>query len=138
MFLKRLMIAMAALGLLLTVPVSAIGATDPASYEQRISELEAKVQRLEALIEEQAVVLGSCARTDEVEEAVAACARVEDVEVALAEAADPPTLYEETDIKVGGYVKMDAILSDYSNAPGGLSERLRRVFANSRILSSVP
>ena len=116
MFFQRRFIATAAIITLFVMPVRLNAATDQASYEDRISELEAKVQRLEALIEEQAVVLGSCARVEEVEEAVAACARVEEVE-ALAEAVDPPTLYDETDIKVGGYVKMDGILSDYSNSP---------------------
>ena len=110
-------IATAAGCALLMLPVSLNAATDASSYEERISELEAKVERLEALIEEQAVVLGSCARVEEVEEAVASCARVEDMQDALAEAVDPPTLYEETDVKVGGYVKVNGILSDYSKAP---------------------
>ena len=114
---KRTSIVSVAICVLFVMPVKLNAATDQANYEERISELEAKVQRLEALIEEQAVVLGSCARVEEVEEAVASCARVEDVEDALAEAVDPPTLYDETDVKVGGYVKMDAILSDYSKAP---------------------
>lgn len=106
-----------ALGVLL--PMASIhAATDPATYEQRITELEAKVQRLEALIEQQTMAFdASCARVDEVEAAVATCARVDDVEEALAEVVDYPTLYEDTDIQVGGYVKADAILSDYSNAP---------------------
>ena len=108
---------LAALGLILLMSVRAGAATDAAAYESRISDLEAKVQRLEALIEQQGTVLESCARVEEVEEAVASCARVDDVEEALAEAVDHPTLYEETGIRVGGYVKTDAILSDYSNAP---------------------
>ena len=116
MFLNRLLYATAALCLLLAAPLPVEAVPGPSNHDQRISELEEKVKRLEALIEEQAIILGSCARVDEVEEAVAACARVEEVE-ALAEAVDPPTLYDETDIKVGGYVKMDGILSDYSNEP---------------------
>jgi hypothetical protein len=101
--------------LLLSAPV--LATTDPASYESRISDLEDKVRRLEALIEQQGTVIDSCARSDEVEEAIASCARVDDVEEALAEVVDHPTLYEDTDIRVGGYVKTDAILSDYSRAP---------------------
>ncbi|MDJ0813303.1 MAG: DcaP family trimeric outer membrane transporter [Woeseiaceae bacterium] len=111
-------LCVAAAGLLLTAPAPADAATDPATYEARISELEAKVQRLEALIEQQTQVFdASCARVEEVEEAVASCARIDDVEEAIADVADSPTLFEDTDIRVGGYVKMDAILSDYSNAP---------------------
>lgn len=113
---RHLLIGIAAFGLLLPLPVSA--ADESATYEARISELEAKVQRLEALIEQQTRVFDeSCARVDEVEEAVASCARVEEVEEALADVVDHPTLYDETDIRVGGYVKLDAILSDYSEAP---------------------
>lgn len=114
---RYLPIRVAALALLLCgFPANA--ADDPATYEARISELEAKVQRLEALIEKQTAVFDeSCARVDEVEAAVASCARVEEVEEALADAVDSPTLYDETDIRVGGYVKMDVILSDYSNTP---------------------
>ncbi len=110
-------VGLLALGALM--PITALhAATDPETYEQRISELEAKVQRLEALIEQQTQAFdASCARVDEVEAAVASCARVDDVEEALAEVVDYPTIYEDTDIQVGGYVKTDAILSDYSNAP---------------------
>jgi hypothetical protein len=115
---KYLPAGIAVLGALLLPGMSVSAENDPATYEARISELEAKVQRLEALIEHQTRVFDeSCARVDEVEEAVASCARVEEVEEALADAVDSPTLYDETDIRVGGYVKMDAILSDYSNAP---------------------
>ena len=118
MAIRNPLIGVAALGALLSMAVPASAATDPLTYERRISELEAKVERLETLIEQQTRVFdASCARVEEVEQAVASCARIDDVEEALAEAADSPTLYEDTDIRVGGYVKMDAILSDYSNAP---------------------
>jgi hypothetical protein len=102
--------------MILGVPVNA--ATDTAAHEARISELEAKVERLEALLEERYRELDqSCARTEDVEEALATCASIEQVEEALADPADHPTLYNETEIKVGGYVKMDGLLSDYSEAP---------------------
>jgi hypothetical protein len=102
--------------MILAVPVNA--ATDTAAHEARISELEAKVERLEALLEERYRELDqSCARTEDVEEALATCASIEQVEEALADPADHPTLYNETEIKVGGYVKMDGLLSDYSEAP---------------------
>ena len=108
----------AVLGTLLLCGNPANAADDPATYEARISDLEAKVQRLEALIEQQTRVFDeSCARVDEVEAAVASCAKVDEVEEALADAVQSPTLYDETNIRVGGYVKMDAIYSDYSNAP---------------------
>lgn len=114
---RQFLIGIAALGALLPMALPVFAATDPATYERRISDLEAKVQHLEALIRQQGVEVESCARVEEVEEAVASCARKDEVEIALAEVVDHPTLYEETDIRVGGYVKMDAILSDYSNAP---------------------
>ena len=97
-------------------PVNA--ANDTANHEARISELEATVKRLEALLEQQYSELDqSCARVEDVEKTLASCASVEQVEEALANPADHPTLYDETEIKVGGYVKMDALVSDYSNAP---------------------
>ena len=115
---KYLPAGIAALGMLVLIMPLANAVDDSSTYEARISELEAKVQRLEALVEQQTKVFdASCARVDKVEEAVASCARVEEVEEALADAVDSPTLYDETAIRVGGYVKMDAILSDYSNAP---------------------
>jgi len=100
----------------MALPVNA--ATETTTHEARISELEAKVLRLEALLETQYRELDeSCARVEDVEEALASCASVEQVEEALVEAADYPTMFNETQIKVGGFVKMDGILSDYSNAP---------------------
>lgn len=106
----------AMLCLLLSQPVAA--AIDTAVNEARISALEAKVAKLEALLEQRYRELDqSCARTEDVEEALAGCASMEQVEEALADPADHPTLYNETEIKVGGYVKMDALISDYSNAP---------------------
>ncbi len=115
---KYLPAGVAALGMLLPMALPVNAANDTAAHEARISELEAKVQRLEALLEQRYRELDeSCARTEEVEEALAGCASVEQVEEALANPADHPTLYNETKIKVGGYVKMDALVSDYSNAP---------------------
>lgn len=107
----------AALGAVFLLASPVYAASDAATLEARISELEEKVQRLEALLEQQTATVESCARADEVEQAIASCARVDDVEEAIAEANVPPTLYDETEIKMGGYVKLDAIFSDYSNAP---------------------
>ena len=114
---RRLLIGVAALLALLPMALPAFAASDSSSLEARIVELEAKVQRLEALLEQQIVEVESCARVEQVEEAVASCAKIEQVEEAIADAADHPTLYDETEIKVGGYIKMDALISDYSNAP---------------------
>lgn len=115
---QHFLVGIATLGMLLPLAVPVKAATDAAAHEARISELEAKVDRLEALLEERYRELDqSCARTEDVEEALATCASIEQVEEALADPADHPTLYNETEIKVGGYVKMDALLSDYSNAP---------------------
>jgi len=115
---RHLLAGIATLGMLMPLALPANAATDTAAHEARISELEAKVERLEALLEERYRELDqSCARTEDVEEALATCASIEQVEEALADPADHPTLYNETEIKVGGYVKMDTLLSDYSNAP---------------------
>ena len=121
MRLRLLLVCAVVLGATQAFPVHAASAAGAQSYETRISELEAKVRRLEALLEAQSLAVESCARVEELEAALETCASVEEVEekveVALAETVDYPTLYNETDIKVGGYVKVDAILSDYSNAP---------------------
>ena len=115
---RHLLTGLATLGMLMILAVPVNAATDTAAHEARISELEAKVERLEALLEERYRELDqSCARTEDVEEALATCASIEQVEEALADPADHPTLYNETEIKVGGYVKMDGLLSDYSEAP---------------------
>ena len=105
----------ALLGAMLALALPAMA--DPADLEARISELEDKVRRLEALLEQQSAAVDSCARAEEVEAAIASCAKVEEVKEAIADATEPPTLYNETQIKVGGYVKMDAILSESSHAP---------------------
>jgi len=110
---RHLLIAAAALAAALPV----YAATDSATLEARISELESKVQRLEALLNQQTAEVESCARADDVEAALATCARVDDVEEAIASATPLPTMYDETQVKVGGYVKMDAILSNSSDAP---------------------
>jgi hypothetical protein len=73
--------------LLLAMALPATATTDTAAHEARISELEAKVARLEALLDQQYREPGQ------------------------------PTLRNETEIKVGGYVKMDGLISDYSRAP---------------------
>lgn len=80
---RHLLIGIAILGFVLPFTLPANAADDPAVQKARIDELEAKVEKLEA----------------------------------LAKSADNPTLHDETEIKIGGYVKMDAILSDYSEAP---------------------
>ena len=73
----------AMLCLLLSQPVAA--AIDTAANEARISALEAKVAKLEALLEQRYRELDqSCARTEDVEEALAGCASMEQVEEALA------------------------------------------------------
>lgn len=106
------------IALLFTMALPATAAVDATAHEARISELEAKVARLEALLEQRYRELDeSCARTEDVKEALEGCASVAQVEEALANPADHPTLYNETEIKVGGYVKMDGLISDYSNAP---------------------
>ena len=118
MMARHLLIGITTLGMLLALTLPVNAADHTALHEARISELEAKVERLEALLEQRYRELDpSCARTEDVEEALAGCASLEQVEVALANPADHPTLYNETEIKVGGYVKMDALLSDYSKAP---------------------
>lgn len=123
---RQLFIGIAILGMLMPLASPVNAANQTAAHEARISELEAKVEKLEALLEQRYRELDeSCARTDEVERAIASCASVEQVEEALADPADHPTLYNETEIKVGGYVKMDALLSDYSKAPiRGIGEDL--------------
>jgi hypothetical protein len=75
------------LALLLAMALPATATTDTAAHEARISELEAKVARLEALLDQQYREPGQL------------------------------TLRNETEIKVGGYVKMDGLISDYSRAP---------------------
>ena len=72
--------------LLLALAWPATAATDISAHEARIRELEAKVARLEALLDPP-----------------------------MSEP-DHPTLHAETDIKVGGFVKIDGLISDYSNA----------------------
>lgn len=91
MWVRNLLVGIATIGVFLplTLPVQAAG--DTAELEARISELEAKVARLEALLEK--------------------------TEVASVKPAHHPAVYKETGIKVGGYVKMDAMLSEYSRAP---------------------
>jgi hypothetical protein len=104
--------------LFLAAALPATAAVDTAAHEARISELEAKVARLEALLEQRYRELDeSCARTEDVQEVLDGCASVAQVEEALANPADHPTLYNDTEIKVGGYVKMDGLISDYSKAP---------------------
>jgi len=114
----HLIISVVALATTLATALPVNAANETANHEARISELEATVKRLEALLEQQYSELDeSCARVEDVEEALASCASVEQVEEALANPADHPTLYNDTEIKVGGYVKMDALVSDYSDAP---------------------
>jgi len=114
----HLLIGVAALAAMLPMASPVNAATNTTTHEARISELEAKVLKLEALLEQQYRELDeSCARIEDVEEVRASCASMEQVEEALADPAVLPTMYNETEIKLGGYVKMDAIISDYSDAP---------------------
>ncbi len=83
----------------------AYAAGEEATHEARIQELEETVLELKALLEQQA-----CASD-------ATCSRVKQVGGAVAHPQDHPSTYEETTIRVGGFVKMDAIVSDYSKAP---------------------
>ena len=90
-------------GLIATSPAHAAG--DKATHEARIQELEKTVLELKALLEQQA-----CASD-------ATCSRVEQAEDAVAHSQIQPSTYKETTIKVGGFAKLDAIVSDYSRAP---------------------
>ncbi len=83
----------------------AYAAGDEATHEARIRELEETVLELKALLEQQA-----CASD-------ATCSRVEQVEDAVVHPQNHPSTYEKTTISVGGFVKLDAIVSDYSKAP---------------------
>lgn len=115
---RKLLGSVVTLGMFLSLAQPSIAADDATAHEARISELEAKVERLEALLDQRYRELdNSCARTEDVEAALAGCATVAQVEEAFANPADHPTLYNETDIKVGGYVKIDGLVSDYSQAP---------------------
>jgi len=115
---RNLQVGVLTLVLLLPIALSATAEEDTTAHEARISELEAKVARLEVLLEQRYRELDeSCARTEDVEEALKGCATVAQFEEALADPADHPTLYNETEIKVGGYVKVDGLVSDYSKAP---------------------
>jgi len=114
---RKIIIGVAALMATLPMASPTNAAIDSSSLETRIEELESKVRRLEALLQQQSVQVESCARVEEVEDAVASCAKIDEVEEAIAEAPTRLTLYDETEVKVGGYIKMDALLSDYSNAP---------------------
>lgn len=111
------LIGVVAFWALLPIALPANAASDSVTIERRISELEDKVRNLEALLVQQNRQVEACARAEEVEAVLASCARVEQVEEAIAEAADPISRYDEAQIKVGGYVKMDSLLSVYSKAP---------------------
>lgn len=100
-----LLISIAALGWLFPMVSPVNAASLESTHEARIRELESTVQRLEKLVEKQACTIDEN------------CLRVEEVEVAVTHPEDHPSLYDETQIKVGGYVKVDALVSDYSEAP---------------------
>jgi hypothetical protein len=102
MMARVLAVGTVALTLLSWAAMPVFAAVDTAAHEARILELEAKVARLEALLEQ---------RYGEIDEPQASS------EEAVSTPADHPTLYEETEIKVGGFVKFDVLLSDYSRAP---------------------
>jgi len=89
----------------------AYAAGEEATHEARIRELEETVLELKALLEQQACASdATCSRVEQAEV-------VEQVEDAVAHPQYHPSTYEETTIRVGGFVKLDAILSDYSKAP---------------------
>lgn len=96
---------MAVLGATLIAASPANAAGEEATHEARILQLEATVLELRALLEQQA-----CASD-------ASCSRVEQVEDAVALPQDHPSSYEKITVSVGGFVKLDAIASDYSKAP---------------------
>ncbi|MEQ8205590.1 MAG: DcaP family trimeric outer membrane transporter [Woeseia sp.] len=87
---------------------SAFAAGEEATHEARIHELEQTVLELKALLEQQA-----CASDP-------TCSRVEqakNVEDAVLHPQPHLSTYEKTTISVGGFAKLDAIVSDYSKAP---------------------
>jgi exonuclease VII small subunit len=118
MMARHLLIGVAVLATSLPMAIPVNAANDTVTYEARISELEDKVRRLEVLLEQQFRDLdASCARVEDVEEALASCAKMDQVEEAMAKSEDHLATNYDTHIKAGGYVKMDAIVSDYSKAP---------------------
>jgi hypothetical protein len=89
----------------------AYAAGEEATHEARIRELEETVLELKALLEQQACASdATCSRVEQVEV-------VEQVEDAVSHLQYHPSTYAETTIRVGGFVKLDAIVSDYSKAP---------------------
>ncbi len=96
-------IAVLGANLIAASPAYAVG--EEATHEARIQQLEETVLELKALLEQQA-----CASD-------ATCSRVEQVEDAVVHPQDQPSTYDKTIISVGGFVKLDAIVSDYSKAP---------------------
>lgn len=96
-------VALLGANLIAATPASA--ASQEATHEARILELEKTVSELKALLEQQA-----CA-TD------ASCSAAKPMQEALAQQEDPSASFGKTIISVGGFAKVDAIVSDYSKAP---------------------
>ncbi len=97
--------AIAVFGAALTLVSPVNAASEEATHEARIRELEETVAELKVLLEQQS---GELAETS---------VRVEEADEAVLHPADHPSTFEETQIKVGGFIKMDAFVSDYSKAP---------------------
>ena len=96
---------MAVLSANLIATSPAYAAREEATHEARIRELEETVSELKALLEQQA-----CASD-------ATCSHVERVEDAMVHPETHLSTYGDTAISVGGFAKLDAIVSDYSKAP---------------------
>ncbi len=90
-------------GLIATSPVQAMN--EKATHEARIQELEKTVSELKALLLQQVC------------ESDSTCSRVEQVEDEVTHSQARPSTYKDTSIQVGGFAKLDAIVSDYSRAP---------------------
>lgn len=99
---QKLSVLTSLLGALLVLTSPVYAASEDVSHEARIRELEATVAELKAMLQEQTVAQEKA---------------VEATEVAAAPSQDHLSTYDKTTIKVGGFVKVDALFSDYSNAP---------------------
>jgi hypothetical protein len=101
----------AVFGASLIAAIPAYAAGEEPTHEARIRELEETVLELKALLEQKACASdATCSRAEQV-------AVVQQVEDVVAHPQYHPSIYEETTIRVGGFVKLDAIVSDYSKAP---------------------
>ncbi len=97
------LVAVLCANLVAASPLYAAG--EEATHEARILELEKTVSELKPLLEQQA-----CA-------ADKTCSDVEPMKEAVVHQQDHPSAIGKTKISVGGFAKLDAIVSDYSKAP---------------------